>query len=112
MANNNVSSSSTPSMPIFVPRIVMMTPYTKYTQMPIILSTSSSIQTDRQTLDNISTQTKTFQNTQATQTSSPQYSKAVQTDPMLNDTLPLDSTDSSTSTDVLDEVVVSINQPK
>ena len=30
---------------------------------------------------------------------------------MLNDTLPLDSTDSSTSTDVLDEAVVSINQP-
>ena len=30
---------------------------------------------------------------------------------MLNDTLPLDSTDSSTSTDVLDEMVVSIKQP-
>ena len=30
---------------------------------------------------------------------------------MLNDTLPLDSTDSSTSTDVLDEAVVSIKQP-
>ena len=111
MANNNVSSSSTTSMPTFVPRIVMIATYTQYTQMPIILSTSSSIQTDRQTLNNTSTQTKTFQTTQATQTSPPQNSKAVQTDHMLNDTLPLDSTDSSTSTDVLDEAVVSINQP-
>ena len=78
--------------------------------MPIILSTSFSIQTDKQTVNNTSTQTKTFQSTRATQTSS-QNSKAVQTDHMLNDTLPLDSTDSSTSTDVLDEAVLSINQP-
>ena len=97
-------------MPTFVPRIVMIATYTQYTQMPIILSTSSSIQTDRQTLNNTSTQTKTFQTTRATQTSSPQNSKAVQTDHMVNDTLPLDSTDSSTSTDVLDEAVVLINQ--
>ena len=79
--------------------------------MPIIISTSSSIQTDTQTLNNISTQTKTFQTTQVTQTSPSQNSRAVQTDHMLNDTLPLDSTDSSTSTDVSDEAVVSINQP-
>ena len=109
MANNNVSNSSTPSMPTFVPRIVMIATYTEHTQMPIIISTSSSVQTDMQILNN--TQTKTFQTTRATQTSPPQKSKAVQTYHMLNDTLPLDSTDSSTSTDVLDEVVVSINQP-
>ena len=110
MASNNVSNSSTPSMPTFVPRIVMIATYTQYTQRPIIISTSSSIQTDMQTLNNTSTQTKTFQTTRATQTSPPQNSRAVQTDHMLNDTLPLDSTDSSTSTDALDEAVVSINQ--
>ena len=98
-------------MPTFVPRIVMIATYTQYTQMPIILSTSSFIQTDRQTLNNTSTQTKSFQTTQVTQTSPPRNSQAVQTDHMLNDTLPLDSTESSTSTDVLDEVVVSFNQP-
>ena len=64
MANNNVSSSSITSMSTFVPRIVMMATYTQYTQMAIILSTSS-IQTDRQTLNNTSTQTKTFQTTWA-----------------------------------------------
>ena len=111
MANNNISNSSTPLVPTFVPRIVMIATYTQHTQMPIILSTSSSVQTDTQTLNNTSTQTKTFQTTRATQTSPPQNSRAVQTDHMLNDTLPLDSTDSSTSTDVLDEAVVSINQP-
>ena len=110
-------------MPTFVPRIVNIPTYIQHTQMPIIISTSSSVQTDTQTLNNTSPQTKTFQTTQATQTSPLQNSKAiqtdhmlndkkaVQTDHMLNDTLPLDSTDSSTSTDVLDEAVVSINQP-
>ena len=111
MANNNVSPTSTTSSPSFVPRIVMMATYTQYTQTPISLATSTSIQTDRQTLNTTSTQTKTFQTTRVTQTSAKQNSQAVQTDCMLNDTLPLDSTDSSTSTDVLDEVVVSIKQP-
>ena len=46
-----------------------------------------------------------------TQTSPQQNSQAVQTDHMLNEISPLDSTDSSTSTDVLDEAVVSINNP-
>ena len=45
-----------------------------------------------------------------TQTFPQRNSQAVQTDHILNDTLPLDSTDSSTSTFVLDEVVVSFNQ--
>ena len=111
MANNNISPTLTTSTPSFVPRIVMMATYTQYTQMPIILATSTSIQTDRQTLNTTSTQTKTFQTTRVTQTSPQQNSQAVQIDHMLNETLPLDSTDSSTSTDILDEAVVSINQP-
>ena len=88
----------------------MMATYIQYTQTPITLATSTPIQTDRQTLNTTSTQTKTFQSTQATQTSPQQNSQAIQTDHMLNEILPLDSTDSSTSTDVLDEAVVSINQ--
>ena len=44
----------------------MMATYTQYIQMPIILATSTSIQTDRQTLNATSTQTKTFQTTQVT----------------------------------------------
>ena len=107
MASNNVSTTSTPSVPTFVPRIMMIATYTQQTQMPIIISTSSTVQTDTQTLHNNSTQTKTFQTTWATQTSPPQNSRAVQTDHMLNDTSAIDSTDSSSSTEVLDEVVVS-----
>ena len=85
MANNNISSPSTTLVPTFVPRIVMMTTYTQYTQTPIILSTPSSIQMDRQTLNNTSTQTKSFQTTQVTQTSLQQNPQAVQTDHILND---------------------------
>ena len=64
-----------------MPTFVMIVTYTQYTQMPIILSTSFSIQTDKQTVKNTSTQTNTFQSTRATQMSS-QNSKAVQTDYM------------------------------
>ena len=74
MASNNVSTTSTPSVLTFVPRIVMIPTYTQQTQMPIIISTSSTVQTDTQTLHNNSTQTKTFQTNQATQTSPPQNS--------------------------------------
>ena len=111
MANNNISPTSTTSSPSFVPRIVIMATYPQYTQTPITSATSTLIQTDRQTLNTTSTQTKTFQSTQATQTSPQQNSQAIQTDHMLNETFPLDSTDSSTSTDILDEAVVSIKQP-
>ena len=97
---------------LLVPRIVMMPTYTQYTQMPITLATSTSIQIDRQTFYTTATQTKTFQTTQVTQTSPQQNSQVIQTDHMLNEILSLDSTDSSTSTDVLDQAVVSINQPK
>ena len=105
MASNTIPTTSTPSMPTFIPKIVMIATYTQQTQMPIIISTSSTVQTDTQTLHHNSTQTKTFQTTQATQTSPPQNSRAVQTEHMLNDTSAIDSTDSSTSTDVLDEVL-------
>ena len=86
----------------------MIATHTQQTQMPIIISTSSTVQTDTQTLHNNSTQTKTFHTTRATQTS-PQNSRAVQTDHMLNDTSAIDSTDSSISPEVLGEVVASIN---
>ena len=98
MASNNVPT--TPSMPT----------YTQQTQTPIIISTSSTVQTDKQTLHHNSTQTKTFPTTRATQTS-PQNSRAVQTDHMLNDTSAIDSTNSFTSTDVLDEVGC-VNKPR
>ena len=107
MASNNVSTTSTPSVPTFVPRTVMIPTYTQQTQMPIIISTSSTVQTDTQTLHNNLTQTKTFQTTQATQSSPPQNS--TKTDHMTNDTPTIDSTDSSASTEVSDEAVVSVN---
>ena len=109
MANNNVSPTSTTSLPYFVPRIVMMATYTQSTQTPIISATNNSMQTDRSTFNTSATQTKTFQTNQVTQTFPQQNTQAIQTDLRLNENLALDSTDSSTSTDVLDEVV-SINK--
>ena len=79
----------------------MIATYTQQTQMPIIISTSSTVQTDTQTLHNNSTQSITLQTTQATQTSPSQNSRAFQIDHMLNDTSAIDSTDSSTSTESL-----------
>ena len=58
MANNNVSTTSTPSVSTFVPRITMIATYTQETQTPVITSTCSTVQTDTQTLHNNSTQTK------------------------------------------------------
>ena len=111
MANNNVSPTSTTPILSFVPRIVMMATYTQCTQTPIISATNNFTQTDRSTLITSATQTKTFQTTQGTQTFPQQNTQAIQTDHRLNETLALDSTDSSTSTDILDEGVVSINKP-
>ena len=91
----------------------MAATYTQQTQMPITTSTSLSVQTDTQTFNNSTTQTDTFricQTTQATQTYLQQSSKAIQTYHMLNEILPSDSTDSSTSTDFSDEEVMPINQ--
>ena len=110
MANNNVSPTSTTSSPYFVPRIVMMATYTQSTQTPIISATNNSMQTDRSTFNTSATQTKTFQTNQATQTFPQKNTQAIQTDLRLNENLALDSTDSSTSTGVLDKVV-SINNP-
>ena len=114
MTNNNVSPTSTTSIPSFVPRIVMMATYTQCTQTPIISATNNSIQTDRSPLSTTATRTKTFQTNQVThtQTYPQQNSQAIQTDHRLNGTFALDSTDSSTSKDVLDEAVVSTNKPK
>ena len=109
MANNNVSPTSTTSLPYFVPRIVMMATYTQSTQTPIISATNNSMQTDRSTLNTSATQTKTFQTNQVTQTFPQQNTQAIQTDLGLNENLALDSTNSSTSTDILDEAV-SINK--
>lgn len=106
MANSNISNSSFLSIPTFVPRIVTIATYTQNTQTRNVISTSSSVQTDTQTYNSTATQTETSQIT-----SPLQNSKAVQRDHMLNEISPFDSTESSTSTDILAEVAVSINQP-
>ena len=67
------------------------------------------MQTDRSTFNTSATQTKPFQTNQVTQTFPQQNTQAIQTDLGLYENLTLDSTDSSTSTDVLDETV-SINK--
>ena len=66
------------------------------------------MQTDKFTLNTSATQTRPFQSNQTTQTYPQQNTQAIQTDLALNGNLTLDSTDSSTSTDVYDENV-SIN---
>ena len=88
---------------------MIMATYTQSTQTPIISVTNNFMQTDRSTLNTSATQTKTFQTNQATQTFPQQNTQAIQTDLGLNENLILDSTDSSTSTDILDEAV-SINK--
>ena len=108
MANNNVPPTSSTPLPYSVPRIVMMATYTQSTQTPITLATNNSMQTDTSTFNTSATQTRPFQNNQATQTFPQQNTQAIQTDLGLNENLTLDSTDSSTSTDVLDETM-SIN---
>ena len=98
MANNNVSptsTTSTTSLPSFVPRIVMMATYTQSTQTPIISANNNSMQTDRSTFNTSATQTKTFQTNQVTQTFLQQNTPAIQTDLGLNENLALDSTNSS-----------------
>ena len=85
-----------------------MATYTQSTQTPITSATNNSMQTDMSTFNTSATQTRPFQSNQATQTFPQQNTQAIQTDLGLNENLTLDSTDSSTSTDVLDETV-SIN---
>ena len=108
MANNNVPPTPSTSSPYFVPRIVMMATYTQSTQTPITSTTNNFMQTDMSTFNTSATQTRPFQSNQTTQTYPQHNTQAIQTDLGLNENLTLDSTDSSTSTDVFDETV-SIN---
>ena len=108
MANNNVPPTPSTSLPYFVPRIVMMATYTQSTQTPITSTTNNFMQTDMSTFNTSATQTRPFQSNQTTQTYPQHNTQAIQTDLGLNENLTLDSTNSSTSTDVFDETV-SIN---
>ena len=75
-------------------------------QTPITSATNNSMQTDMSTFNISATQTRHFQINQATHTFIQQNNQAIQTDLGLNENLNLDSTDSSTSTDILDETCV------
>ena len=108
MANNNLSATSTTSTPFFVPRIVMIATYDQSTQTRITQTINNYIQTDTPTLITSATQTRPFQSNQTTQTCPQQHTQAIQTDLGFNGNLTLDSSDSSSSTDVYDENV-SIN---
>ena len=94
-------------MKIYLQELLGKRHYITQTQTPFITSTSSTVQTDMQKCHNNSTQTKTFQTTQATQTSILQSSTAVQTDHITIYTSTIDSTDSSISTEVSNELVES-----
>ena len=108
MANNNIPPTPSTSSPYFVPRIVMIATYTQCTQTPITSTSNNFMQTDTSTFNTSATQTRPFQSNQTTQTYPQHNTQAIQTDLGLNENLTLDSTDSSTSTDVFDETV-SIN---
>ena len=107
MANNNLSATSTTSAPYFIPRIVMIATYDQSTQTRITSTINNFMQTDTHTLNTSATQTRPFQSNQTTQTYPQQNTQAIQTDLGLNGNLTLDSTDSSTSTDLYDENVSS-----
>ena len=108
MANNNLSATSITSAPYFVPRIVMIATYDQSTQTRITSTINNFMQTDTHTFNTSATQTRPFQSNQTTQTYPQQNTQAIQTDLGLNGNLTLDSTNSSTSTDLYDENV-SIN---
>ena len=105
MANNNVPPTPSTSLPYFVPRIVMIGTYTQSTQTPITSTSNNFMQTDTSTFNTSATQTRPFQSNQTTQTYPQHNTQAIQTDLGLNENLTLDSTDSSTSTDLFDETV-------
>ena len=86
----------------------MVATYDQSTQTRITSTINSYMQTDTFTLNTSATQTRPFQSKQTTQTYPQQNTQAIQTYLGLNGNLTLDSTDSSTSTDVYDENV-SIN---
>ena len=108
MSNNNLPPTPTTSSPYFVPIIVMIATYSQSTQTRITSTITTYMQTDMFTLHTSATQTRAFQSNQTTQTYPQQNTQAIQTDLGFNGNLTLDSTDSSTSTDVYDENV-SIN---
>ena len=108
MSNNNLPPTPTTSAPYFVPRIMMMATYSQSTQTRSTSTINNYMQTDKFTLNTSATQTRPFQTNQTTQTYPQQSTQVIQTDLGLNGNLTLDSTDSSTSTDVYDENV-SIN---
>ena len=108
MANNNLSATSTTSAPFFVPRIVMIATYDQSTQTRLTSTINNFMQTITPTFITSATQTGPFQSNQIIQTYPQQTTQAVQTDLGLNGNLTLDSTDSSTSTDLYDENI-SIN---
>ena len=105
MANNNVPPTPSTSLPYFVPRIVMIATYSQSTQTPITSTSNNFMQTDTSTFNTCATQTRPFQSNQTTQTYSQHNTQAIQTDLGLNENLTLDSTNSSTSTDIFDETV-------
>ena len=105
MANNNISPTPSTSLPYFVPRIVMIGTYTQSTQTPITSTSNNFMQTDTSTFNTSATQTRPFQSNQTTQTYPQHNTQAIQTDLGLNENLTLDSTNSSTSTDLFDETV-------
>ena len=86
----------------------MIATYSQSTQTRITSTINNYMQTDTFTLNTSATQTRPFQSNQTTQTYPQQNTQAIQTDLGLNGNLTLDSTDSSTSTDVYDKNV-SIN---
>ena len=86
----------------------MIATYDQSTQTRITSTINNFMQTDTPTLITSATQTRPFQSNQITQTYPQQNTQAIQTDLGLNGNLTLDSTDSSTSTDLYDENV-SIN---
>ena len=86
----------------------MIATYDQSTQTRITQTINNYIQTDTPTLITSATQTRPFQSNQTTQTYPQQSTQAIQTNLGLNGNLTLDSSDSSSSTDVYDDNV-SIN---
>ena len=105
VASDNLSATSTTLAPFFVPGVVMIAACDQSAQTGITQTISDYIQTVTPTLITSATQTRPFQSNQITQTYPQQNTQAVQTDFELNGNLTLDSSDSSTSTDLYDEGV-------
>ena len=102
--------TSTTSLPYFMfPELWWWLLIPKTHKHQSIQQPKTPCRSDRSTLNTSATQTQPFQTNQVTQTFPQQNTQAIQTDLGLNENLTHDSTNSSTSTDILDEVV-SINK--